>query len=135
MSRVWEAAQSASLDGARQAVRGALLAWPGQVETPGMVKRRLMVVAWAMAIAVSGVYAVANLPDAPPWSANELQDMAGLPHPPAQFAPEEDGSLRRLSPEEYQQLQEIRRLIERFPVPDDLVNAGTAGPAPAGGSP
>lgn len=125
MSRLWEAAQGASLADMRRTLRKALLARPDRVETPGAVKRRLMVVAWAMAIAVSGVYAVAAVPDPQPWSANELQDMSGLPQPPAQFAPTEDGGLRRLSPEEYGQLQEIRRLIERFPVPDEFVAAGS----------
>jgi hypothetical protein len=125
MSRVWEAAQNTSVAGIREAIRGSLLARPGRLETPGVVKRRLMVVAWVVAIAVSGVYAVAGVPDVAPWSPHELQDMAGLPQPPAQFAPTDDGSLRQLSPEEYGQLQEIRRLIEQFPVPDGFTGGGT----------
>lgn len=101
-------------------VRGPLLAWPGQVETPGTVKRRLLLVASIMAIALSGVYTVTSLGRSSPWTMQEQRDMAGLPRPPAQFAPTEDGNLRQLSPEEFAQLQEIRSLVERFPVPDEF---------------
>lgn len=113
--------------------RGPLLSWPGRVETPGLVKRRLLLVASIAAIAVSGVYTVASLDDASPWTPQEQRDMAGLPDPPAQFAPTEDGDLRQLSPAEYAQLQEIRALIERFPVPDAFANVGGKRPNRAGG--
>ena len=102
------------------ALRGPLLAWPGRIETPGTVKRRLLFVASIMAIALSGVYTVESLGRSSPWTMQEQRDMAGLPNPPAQFAPMEDGSLRQLSPKEFAQLQEIRALVERFPVPDEF---------------
>jgi len=89
---------------------------------PGIVKRRLLLVASVAAIAVSGVYTIDSLDRSTPWTAKEQRDLAGLPDPPARFAPIEDGRLRQLSPEEYAQLQEIRALVERFPVPDDFVN-------------
>jgi hypothetical protein len=101
---------------------GSMLARPGRIESSGTVKRRLLLVASVMAIAISGVYTVQALDAVTPWTAQEQRDMAGLPHPPAQFAPTDDGNLRLLSPEEYAQLQEIRSLIERFPVPDEFVN-------------
>ncbi len=99
-----------------------LLPWPGQIETPGLVKRRLLLAAVIMAIAVTGAYEVTQRPPGEPFSRQQLEDMAGLPRPPANFAPTDDGRLRELSPEEYQQLREIRQLIERFPVPDQFVN-------------
>lgn len=101
-------------------LRESLLGWPGRIETAGTVKRRLLLVASIAAIAVAGVYTVSSLGETPPWTPQEQRDMAGLPQPPAQFAPTEDGDLRRLSPEEYAQLEEIRALIERFPVPDEF---------------
>lgn len=99
---------------------GPLLAWPGRLETPGTVKRRLLLVASIMAIALSGAYTVESLGRSSPWTMQQQRDMAGLPDPPAQFAPMEDGRLRQLSPEEFAQLQEIRSLVERFPVPDEF---------------
>jgi hypothetical protein len=87
---------------------------------PGTVKRRLLLVASIMAIALSGVYTVESIGRSSPWTMQEQRDMAGLPNPPAQFAPNEDGKLRQLSPEEFAQLQEIRALVERFPVPDQF---------------
>ncbi len=99
-------------------VRGSLLAWPGRIETPGTVKRRLLLVASIMAIALSGFYAVEAIGETSPWSSGEVIDMCGLPHPPVTCAASEDGSLHQLSPEELAQLQEIRALVERFPVPE-----------------
>ena len=101
---------------------GPLLHWPGRIETPGIVKRRLLLVASVMAIAVTGVYVVDALKPTTNWSEQELRDMAGLPDPPAAFTPTEDGDIRQLSPEEHAQLLEIKQLIERFPVPDEFVN-------------
>lgn len=92
-----------------------------------MVKRRLLLVASIAAIALSGVYTTAALDRTSPWSSQEQRDMAGLPTPPAQYAPMEDGQLRQLSPEEYAQLQEIRSLVERFPVPDEFSRIGRPG--------
>ena len=115
----------------RGGVRGAFLARPGTIEAPGVVKRRLLLVASIAAIAISGVYTFEALDRTSPWSSQEQRDMAGLPDPPAQFAPIEGGDLRQLSPAEYAQLQEIRSLVERFPVPDDFVNVrrpGRGGP-------
>ena len=91
------------------------------------MKRRLLLVASIAAIAVSGVYTIDSLDRTVPWSAQEQRDLAGLPDPPARFAPIEDGRIRQLSPEEYAQLQEIRALVERFPVPDDFVNVRKPG--------
>lgn len=104
-------------------LRRPLLAWPGRLETPGLVKRRLLLVAAIISLAVTGLYELGQDEGAPaPWSGQELRDLSGLPEPPVQFAQEEDGTLRRLSPQEYRQLQDIRRLIQRFPVPDAFVN-------------
>lgn len=111
-------------------VRGSLLSWPGRIETPGIVKRRLLLVASVMAIALSGFYVVQSLGTTSPWSSGEVLDMCGLPHPPANCAAGEDGSLHELSPEEFAQLQEIRALIERFPVPEGFSNVQR----PRGGS-
>ena len=99
-------------------VRGSLLAWPGRIETPGTVKRRLLLVASIMAIALSGYYVVDSIAGPSPWSPDEVIDMCGLPHPPVTCAASEDGNLHQLSPEELAQLQEIRSLVERFPVPE-----------------
>lgn len=103
-------------------LRSWLLAWPGRLETPAVVKRRLMVVATVMAMGVTAAYSLAA-PGEAPWTDTELRDLAGLPDPPARFAPTADGDIRRLTPEEFRQLQEIRYLIERFPVPDQLAGA------------
>jgi hypothetical protein len=105
-----------------EAIRRPLLSWPGRLETPGTVKRRLLVVAAVMALAATGAYALTG-PAEEPWTATELRDLAGLPNPPAPFAPTQSGDIRRLSPEETQQLEEIRGLIERFPVPDQFARA------------
>ena len=113
--------------------QGALLARTGAIDTPGTVKRRLLLVASVMAIAVSGVYTVAAMGGPSPWTAQETKDMAGLPEPPVRYAPNEDGDIRKLSPAEYAQLQEIRSLIERFPVPDEFVNIRTPGSGRKGG--
>ena len=113
--------------------RGPFLAQPGRLETPGAVKRRLLLVASVTAIAVSGVYTIDALDRTAPWTPQEQRDMAGLPEPPARFAPIESGRLRRLSPEEFAQLQEIRALVERFPVPDEFVNVRK--PGKRGGGP
>jgi hypothetical protein len=99
-------------------VRGSLLAWPGRIETPGVVKRRLLLVASIMAIALSGFYVVDSMGAESPWSSGEVIDMCGLPYPPVTCAQGEDGSLHQLSPAELAQLQEIRNLVERFPVPE-----------------
>lgn len=99
-------------------VRGSLLAWPGRLETPGTVKRRLLLVASVMAIGLSGLYVVESIGAASPWSSDQVIDMCGLPRPPVTCAAGEDGSLHQLSPEELAQLQEIRNLVERFPVPE-----------------
>jgi hypothetical protein len=112
-------------------VRGSLLAWPGRIETPGVVKRRLLLVASIMAIALSGFYAVEAIGDEAPWSSAEVIDMCGLPHPPVTCAESEDGSLHQLSPEELAQLQEIRSLVERFPVPEAF--SGVRAPRSRGG--
>jgi hypothetical protein len=97
---------------------GSLGSWPGRIETSGMVRRRLLLVAVIMALAVGGVVAVAGSGSGEPFSPSQLRDLSGLPEPPAHFVSTEDGDLRRLSPEEIEQLREIRSLIERFPVPD-----------------
>jgi hypothetical protein len=99
-------------------LRGSLLAWPGRIETPGTVKRRLLLVASVMAIALSGFYVVDGLGATSPWSSGEIIDMCGLPNPPARCAASDDGDLHQLSPAEFAQLQEIQSLIRRFPVPD-----------------
>jgi hypothetical protein len=104
------------------AVRGPFLSWPGRIESAGTVKRRLLLVASIMAIAVAGVYEVSSMGPSSPWTDQEERDMAGLPNPPAPFTPTESGDIRQLSPAEYAQLQEIKQLIERFPVPDEFVN-------------
>lgn len=116
-------------------LRGPLLAWPGRLETAGTVKRRLLLIASVMAITVTGVYTIEALGYQTPWTSQQQRDMAGLPHPPARYAPTEDGDLRQLSPEEYAQLQEIRQLIERFPVPDQFVNIRPPGGRSEGGGP
>lgn len=103
-------------------LRGPLLAWPGRIETPGTVKRRLLLVASIMAIALSGVYMVDAVGNVTPWTSGEIVDMCGLPNPPANCAASEDGNLHQLSPEEFAQLQEIQGLIQRFPVPDEFAN-------------
>ena len=115
-----EAARRPAVNDVR--LRGSLLAWPGRIETPGIVKRRLLLVASIMAIALSGFYAVDAIGDASPWSSSQVIDMCGLPHPPVTCAQSEDGSLHQLSPEELAQLQEIRALVERFPVPEAFSN-------------
>ncbi len=114
-------------------LRGSLLGWPGRLETPGTVKRRLLLVASILAITLSGVYTVQALGRSSPWTMQEQRDMAGLPEPPARFAPAEEGRLRQLSPEEFAQLQEIRSLVERFPVPDQFADVPRKG-SPGGGS-
>jgi hypothetical protein len=108
-------------------IRGSLLARPGSIETPGVVKRRLLLVASIAAIAISGVYTVEALDRTTPWTPQEQRDLAGLPEPPARFAPAEGGGMRRLSPAEFAQLQEIRSLVERFPVPDDFAKIRVPG--------
>lgn len=105
-------------------LRAPLLAWPGRLETPGLVKRRLLLVATIGALALSAAYGASGEAAPAPFFGRELRDMAGLPEPPARFAPTDDGDIRRLSPEEYGQLQKIKRLIERFPVPDAFVDQG-----------
>lgn len=114
-------------------LRGPFLARPGRIETPGAVKRRLLLVASVTAIAISGVYTMEALDRTSPWTMQEQRDMAGLPNPPARFAPIEDGRLRQLSPAEFEQLQEIRALVERFPVPDEFINVRK--PGKRGGGP
>jgi hypothetical protein len=109
---------------------GAFLARPGTLETPATVKRRLLLVALITALAIGGAYRVTGPADES-WTAAELRDLAGLPNPPAPFAPTRGGDIRPLSPEEYEQLREIRALIERFPVPDQFVNVRP--PATGGG--
>jgi hypothetical protein len=111
-------------------LRGPLLAWPGRIETPGTVKRRLLLVASVMAIALSGVYMVEAVGNVSPWSSGEVLDMCGLPNPPANCAASEDGNLHQLSPEEFAQLQEIQGLIERFPVVDEFANVRPPGKGP-----
>lgn len=105
-------------------VRGWLLSRPGRIESPGTVKWRLLLVATVMALSVSGVYSTGGSEAPAPFFGRELHDLAGLPEPPVRFAPTDDGDLRQLSPEEYGQLQEIRKLIERFPVPEMFVDQG-----------
>ena len=117
---VSEAAGRLAVSEAR--ARGSLLAWPGRIETPGTVKRRLLLVASVMAIALSGLYVLDSLGAPSPWSSREVIDMCGLPHPPATCAASEDGSLHQLSAEELRQLQEIRALVERFPVPEQFAD-------------
>lgn len=102
-------------------LRRSVLARPGHLETPATVKRRLLVVAAVMALAATGAYSTVGTA-AGPWSGAELRDLAGLPEPPAPFVPSREGDIRQLSPQEFQQLQEIRGLIERFPVPDEFAN-------------
>lgn len=118
-----------------EGLRGPFLAWPGRIETPGLVKRRLLLVASVAAIAVSGVYTIGSLDQTSPWTQEEQRDMAGLPDPPAQYAPIENGDLRQLSPEEFAQLQEIRALVERFPVPDEFAKVPKPGKGARRGGP
>lgn len=96
----------------------SLGSWPGRIEGAGLVRRRLMVVAVILALAVSGVFAVTGTDSGDPFSPSQLRDLSGLPEPPVHFVSTDDGDLQRLSPEELEQLREIRGLIERFPVPD-----------------
>lgn len=91
---------------------------PGRIEGGAMVRRRLMLVAVVMALAISGVLAISGTGSGDPFSPTELRDLSGLPEPPVHFVSTEDGGLQRLTPEELEQLREIRGLIERFPVPD-----------------
>lgn len=109
-----------------RAIRAALLPWPGRVETPRLVKQRLLLVATVMAISLSGMHSVMSTEAAAPFSNPELRNMSGLPQPPVRFAPvgrSADGRIRQLTKEEFRQLEDIRRLIDRFPVPDAFVNA------------
>lgn len=98
-------------------------AWPGRIETPGLVKRRLLVVAAVLALTITGYSLLTQSGQATPWSPTELEDLAGLPNPPVRFVPtEETGEIRQLSLDELRQLERIRDLIEHFPVPDAFLN-------------
>lgn len=110
----------------------SLGSWPGRIESSGMVRRRLLLVAVIMALAVGGVVAVAGTGSGQPFSPSQLRDLSGLPEPPAHFVSTEEGDLRRISPEEIEQLGEIRSLIERFPVPDAFARLDEAGPGGEG---
>ncbi len=112
-----------------RAIRAALLPWPGRIETPRLVKQRLLLMATIFALSVSGTYSVMGPDTVAPFSNPELRNMAGLPHPPVRFAPVggRDGQIRQLTEEEFEQLEDIRRLIERFPVPDAFANAPKRG--------
>ena len=115
-------------------MRSAVLPWPGRIETPRLVKQRLLLVAMVMALSVAGSYSVVGGQTLAPFSNPELRNMAGLPQPPVRFAPvgpAANGDLRQLTEEEFKQLEDIRRLIERFPVPDAFANA----PKPKRGGP
>ncbi|MCA1727279.1 MAG: hypothetical protein LC722_06425 [Actinobacteria bacterium] len=108
--------------------------WPGRLESAGQVKRRLLVVSVIAALAVGGAFAVTQYGSARgPFTQAELQDMSGLPLPPVRFVQDADGTYRELSPEELQQLQELQRLIQNFPAPQNLGGGflGPDRPAPA----
>jgi hypothetical protein len=105
-------------------------AWPGRIETPGHVKRRLLVVSVVGALTLAGSYAVSQVgPSHGPFTHDELQDMSGLPVPPVRFVQDSDGTYRELTPEELQQLDELQRLIENFPAPQNL-GGGFLDPTP-----
>jgi hypothetical protein len=88
----------------------------GRLETPGQVKRRMLVISLVAAIAASGAYTVTRLgPDPGPFNAQELRDMSGLPAPPVRFVQDADGTFRTLNPEELEQLRQLQELIRNFP--------------------
>lgn len=101
---------------------GALGAWPGRIETPALVKRRLLVVSMIMSLVVSGFLVIRTSYAAGPFTDQQLEDLSGLPHPPVQYVSTDGGDMKQLSPSELRQLERIRQLIEHFPVPDAFVN-------------
>ncbi len=106
-------------------------AWPGRIETPGHVKRRLLVVSVVAALAVGGVVATTQFtPARGPFTQSELQDMSGLPEPPVRFVQDTDGTYRELTAEELEQLRQLQELIENFPAPQNL-GGGFQPPAPS----
>jgi hypothetical protein len=100
----------------------AVLSWPGRLETPGLVKRRLLVVATAAALALTGFFTLNGRSAPAPFTNQQLVDLSGLPRPPVRFVPGETGGLRQLTPEEFRQLERIRQLIEHFPVPEVFID-------------
>jgi hypothetical protein len=109
-------------------VGAALGAWPGRIESVGHVKRRLLVVAAVAALAIGGTYAVLEMgPSAAPFTDSEVRDLSGLPEPPVRFVQEDNGSLRQLTPQELEQLQQLNELIRNFPAPDIFVQRPGAG--------
>lgn len=97
---------------------GPLGSWPDRIEATTTVRRRLLLVAVVLALAVAGTLTIGGASSGTPFTPAQLRDLSGLPEPPAHFVGTEEGGLRRLSPQELEQLREIRGLIERFPVPD-----------------
>ena len=58
-------------------------AWPGRLETPGHVKRRLLVVSVVGALTLGGAYAVTTFgPDTGPFTPTELRECLGSPSRP-----------------------------------------------------
>ena len=94
---------------------------PGRLESPGQVKRRMLLISVVGVIALGGLFAVtAYDPNSGPFSRQELRDMSGLPVPPVRFVQDPDGTYRELSPEELEQLRQLQELIRNFPAPQNF---------------
>ena len=105
-------------------------AWPGRLESPGHVKRRLLVVAVVAGLAIGGAAFVTQAtPGRGPFTEVELRDMSGLPQPPVRFVQDADGTYRELTAEELEQLRQLQELIRNFPAPQNL--GGGFQPTPA----
>ncbi|MGH2739273.1 MAG: hypothetical protein ACRDH6_02140 [Actinomycetota bacterium] len=102
---------------------GALVAWPGRIETPALVKRRLLVVSMAMSLILTGFIVLQTSYADAPFTNQQLEDLSGLPRPPVPYVSTDGGSMKQLTPAEVRQLERIRQLIEHFPVPDAFVNS------------
>ena len=102
-------------------VAGHLGSLPGRLESPGQVKRRMLVVSIVASLTVGGALAVTRTgPSSGPFTPQELRDMSGLPEPPVRFVQDTDGTFRELSPEELDKLRELQELIRNFPAPQNF---------------
>jgi hypothetical protein len=94
---------------------------PGRLESPGQVKRRMLVVSVVAVLSLMGLFAVVTFDGGSgPFSGQELRDMSGLPVPPVRFVQDPDGTYRELSPEELEQLRQLQELIRNFPAPQNF---------------